>query len=44
VPGLLRALVAAGVDVYRIEPRAGTLEDLYLTLHAGPARGTEEQP
>ncbi|GAA1638989.1 ABC transporter ATP-binding protein [Georgenia ruanii] len=44
VPGLLRDLVTAGVDVYRVEPRAGTLEDLYLTLHAGAARKIEERP
>ncbi|WP_170297152.1 ABC transporter ATP-binding protein [Georgenia thermotolerans] len=42
IPAVLRDLVAAGVDVYAVRPRAGTLEDLYLTLHAGPARGTEE--
>jgi ABC-2 type transport system ATP-binding protein len=44
VPAVLRDLLAAGVDVYAVRPRTGTLEDLYLTLHADPARGTEKQP
>lgn len=37
VPRLVRDLVAAGVDVQRVEPQQTTLEDLYLDLHHHPA-------
>jgi ABC-2 type transport system ATP-binding protein len=33
VPGLVAALVAAGVHVYRVSPREPSLEDVYFALH-----------
>jgi ABC-2 type transport system ATP-binding protein len=35
VPGILRALVRAGVDVFAIERRVSTLEDVFLEITAG---------
>lgn len=40
VPDLVRALVAAGVDVYALEPSEPTLEDVYFSLYgSGPSGG-----
>lgn len=38
VPGILSALVAAGVPVYAVQPRAPSLEDVYIALHAAGVR------
>ncbi|MFG3257271.1 ABC transporter ATP-binding protein [Streptomyces sp. NPDC048172] len=37
VPGLVRALVAAGVDVHEIRPERRSLEDVFFTLTQHPA-------
>ncbi len=39
VPGLVREIVAAGVNVYGIERETASLEDLYLDLHVGSSVG-----
>ncbi len=33
VPQLVRRLVAAGVEVYRVSPRQASLEDAYVALY-----------
>jgi ABC-2 type transport system ATP-binding protein len=33
VPGLIAALVSAGVEIYRVTPQEPTLEDVYFALH-----------
>jgi len=40
VPGLNRALVAAGVDVFATRPRPPTLEDVYFAIEARAAAPT----
>ncbi|MBX5436110.1 MAG: ABC transporter ATP-binding protein [Alicyclobacillaceae bacterium] len=42
VPGLVRRLVAAGVDVHAVQPEQDTLEDLFLQLTAAAADGRGE--
>ena len=37
IPGLLAALVAAGVRVYRVAPLEASLEDVYFAIHDGRA-------
>ncbi len=39
VPVLLRALLVAGVPVYRASPVEASLADVYLALHDGPRAG-----
>ena len=33
VPSLLRAMVGAGIDVYRLDPAEASLEEVYFALH-----------
>jgi ABC-2 type transport system ATP-binding protein len=50
VPGLVAALVAAGVQIYRVAPQETSLEDVYFALHdaateagtSGPGDGPPE--
>jgi ABC-2 type transport system ATP-binding protein len=38
IPGLVAALVAAGVRIYQVAPQEPSLEDVYFALH-----GEEEE-
>jgi hypothetical protein len=42
VPGLVAALVAAGVRIYRVTPHEPSLEDVYFAIHDANAVATEE--
>ncbi len=38
IPALVAALVERAISVYRVEPRAPSLEDVYFALHRRPAK------
>jgi ABC-type multidrug transport system ATPase subunit len=44
VPGLVAALVASGVRVYRVAPQAPSLEDVYFALYGEAAVQGEPPP
>jgi ABC-2 type transport system ATP-binding protein len=44
IPGLIQALAAAHVPIYRVTPREPSLEDIYFALHGETSRHVAGTP